>query len=207
MPITAECSECGRQFEANDAWAGKHFRCPNCGATAAVPIPPGYEHLADPAIPLPPPSYPVRAAEPATARGRLLGEFADRSIPAPEKPTRTGVSAWVLAGVAASLLLCSGLVVLAIVNLPRLRHAETNSISPKRRSCKPARAGWARPYTLKPFLAPTTSPPWPLPCIGRSPGFASWRPSRTAVEQGLGPVSAVFSHFRPLTSDLPPRRL
>lgn len=45
MPISAECSQCGRIYEAHDPWADRHFRCPNCDATMAVPTPPGYERL------------------------------------------------------------------------------------------------------------------------------------------------------------------
>lgn len=121
MPITAECSDCGKIYEAHDAWAGRHFRCPNCGATMAVPIPPGYEHLVDPSIPLPPEGYPVREAELSTVRAKLLNDFAERSVSLDEDATRTGVSKWILTGVAILLLAGGGLIVTAVVKYPQLR--------------------------------------------------------------------------------------
>lgn len=88
----------------------------------AVPIPPGYRHLVDPSLPVPPEGYRVLEAESSTIRSQLLDEFAERSAPEEEAPTRTGVSGWVLGGVAAALLLgAAALVVLAIVVIPRLK--------------------------------------------------------------------------------------
>src|SRR4051812_8232152 len=37
MPITVECSSCGKQYNAPEAMAGKSVKCKNCGQIFQIP--------------------------------------------------------------------------------------------------------------------------------------------------------------------------
>ncbi len=39
MPISCQCPSCGKRLKARDSAAGKKVKCPDCGATIAIPSP------------------------------------------------------------------------------------------------------------------------------------------------------------------------